>query len=376
MEIVKYKKYDDNLNLSFLTQTNDYNLKYKKIICRNCGKYGHLGKNCNQPVLSFGIIAFTLNLNKNDDNYISYDKIIEDLTVKKIENNHYKGEIRNKNGIIKNFITSSSPATSSFDEEQKKFTVKINMNSILYYDDYIRMIKFIYYQDKIKFLMVSRNHSIGFIEFMRGKYDVNDVDQLISLFEQMTIEEHYDLAERGLKSIIDEFINDTVSSNVPTKKYELNHFQESINKFNRLLNDKSLKYDLYFYLNNIHPKWIGQEYGFPKGRRNATEKNIECAKREFTEEAGVGSDQYTILNKLKPVNEVFYGTNNVRYKHTYYVALANPVELVNEKNGEIGNKGWYSYTEAIQLIRPYHVEKKNVLTNVYLYILNYLININ
>lgn len=43
---------------------------------------------------------------------------------------------------------------------------------------------------------------------------------------------------------------------------------------------------------------------------------------------------------------------------------------------EIGDIGWYTYEDAISLIRPYHIDKKKILTRIYLFILNYLIQYN
>ena len=41
----------------------------------------------------------------------------------------------------------------------------------------------------IKFLMIRRKHSLSYIEFIRGKYDVNNMDSIISLFKKMSPEE-------------------------------------------------------------------------------------------------------------------------------------------------------------------------------------------
>ena len=44
-------------------------------------------------------------------------------------------------------------------------------------------------EDKYEFLMINRQHSLGYVEFMRGKYPVYNFDYLINIFNEMTISE-------------------------------------------------------------------------------------------------------------------------------------------------------------------------------------------
>ena len=41
--------------------------KYKNIYCVNCGEKGHVVKDCHGPITSFGIIAFKIVENENDE---------------------------------------------------------------------------------------------------------------------------------------------------------------------------------------------------------------------------------------------------------------------------------------------------------------------
>ena len=61
--------------------------------------------------------------------------------------------------------------------------------------------------------------------------------------------------------------------------------------------------------------------GFQKGRRNLRESDYDCALREFQEETGFERNEYEILRNIRPVEEIFYGSNNIRYKHVYLYQL-------------------------------------------------------
>ena len=59
---------------------------------------------------------------------------------------------------------------------------------------------------------------------------------------------------------------------------------------------------------------------FQKERRNLRETDYDCAIREFEEESSLNKEEYEILRNIRPVEEIFYGSNNIRYKHIYYIA--------------------------------------------------------
>ena len=119
----------------------------------------------------------------------------------------------------------------------------------------------------------------------------------------------------------------------------------------------------------METKWNGPEWGFPKGRRNINENNKNCAIREFCEETNLDKNDFKINNNIYPMSEIFVGSNNVRYKHIYYIAESNNIEIdISDKNifqkNEISKIGWFSYTDAINLFRTYNIEKKNLLTKL------------
>jgi 8-oxo-dGTP pyrophosphatase MutT (NUDIX family) len=311
---------------------NDNKFKKNKGLCGNCGKYGHIYSKCFEPIISIGIINFKVD--KKYNNYI----------IKKFNNP------KNKNII---------PLNNNINCTQNKKALYLQ--------------KFCILQNNIKFLLIRRKNTLGYIEFIRGRYDPTDADSIINLFQQMVKDEINMIKEHELNYLWDNLW----TTNKDNKAYE-NEFNQSKDKFNKLKNGK-LHYNLDFYINNIEPKYKSAEWGFPKGRRNYNEKNIDCANREYNEESGYTVDDYTILNNMNCLNETFYGTNNVQYKHIYYIGLTTSDKIAkvdntnNKQFNEIGDIGWFTYNEAINIFRPYHKKRIKLLTQLYMFIINQLI---
>ena len=317
--------------------------KKRKGFCGNCGKYGHMYPKCREPVTSLGIINFKLDFYHDQLNIV--DQFYKKYGEHKIDSNGNKDILTPLNNGIK-------CPTNNFKER----TVYLK--------------KFCMLQDSIKFLMIRRKNTLGYIEFVRGRYEPTDADSIISLFQQM-VKTEIDMIE---KYDIDVLWKKLWSSVGESKTYEC-EFKQSKEKFNKLKNG-SYQYDLYFFTKNVEPEYETPEWGFPKGRRNFHEKNLDCATREFNEESGYNENDYMILKRLHSLNEVFLGTNEIRYKHIYYISINKTAkEAVIDKNNpkqyeEIGDIGWFTYNEAINLIRPYHKQRKKILTQLYMFLMN------
>ena len=365
----------------------EYETNYrKKHICINCGKSGHESKSCREAITSYGIMNIDIVDNTNEKLIIKDKFSIRKDTLYKITSRKYPD--------IKCYISNNSKLNSTCNQHghNSNNVYKLD-NDTIRYDDDEQIRKFCYYKDKIMFMMVSRKFSIGFIEFIRGKYDVSDAKTIINLFEQMYEDEIKYIRKNQYDNILYYFLNrnnepkDVVLNRVYEGKYSQEYCEAKI-KFNMLLDtDNATRTDdtidgiplgLDFYTKYIRPKWKKPEWGFPKGRRdNKIEENLTCACREFEEETGYRQSDYNVLNKIEPIEEEMVGTNNVNYKHIYYLAINNRECNNNFDNYdiyEIGEIKWFTYHEAISNIRPYHNEKKKILTQVYLFILNYLIH--
>ena len=240
--------------------------------------------------------------------------------------------------------------------------------------------------------MIQRRNSLAYIEFIRGKYDVNLIllkeskkkrqnieksgdittkNELIKLFQNMSPKEIEDISELNFDKLWDNLWKKTSRNKIFKKEYENSKASFEYLIKTGLIND----------LIKIKPLYDGPEWGFPKGRRNLFEKNLECALREFNEETGIENDNIYLINKINCIIEEYTGSNNVNYKHIYYLALgnnSNKVTMENieklESNYEVGNIGWYSWEEATEMIRGHYTEKIKVLNQIYFLFLNLYID--
>ena len=331
-------------------------INYEKIIvhkknyyCSNCNRKGHTFKNCNEPIISNGIIAIYI---KNfDSKLISY---LENYIVKnlKIFNNSYNKKTSSPNyKKILSSIDSDSSLNKWFEECDKK---KLDLTNIENKD---------IINDNIQFLMVQRKHSLGYMEFMRGRYNIENVDILIHLIEQMTPNEILNINNKEF----DYLWNNLWDLNNIKNKNHHKEFIQSKQKFYKI----KLNYPNIF--KDTEQLYNFNEWGFPKGRRESYESDLVCAIREFEEETNLKEINYTILEKCKSIRENLTGTNGINYTHNYFLSVINDnSDNKDETNREIGQTKVLNITECLEKIRPYHKNKIKIIKHIYLVINNFL----
>lgn len=296
-------------------------------ICSNCGRLGHEYKYCKDPITSWGIIL--VKLCYADD---IYTKI-----------KHNKNDVNKSDMIvIKNKVD--------------LVNIRINLNLI-------------------QFLLISRKHSLGYVEFIRGRYKPENIDGLIYIFQQMMTEEIEKIKNSDFDTLWIDFWNNDLKTQFYKKEYN-----ESKTKFNILKEKKDIELDLKFYVNNIKSHFDMAEWGFPKGRKVKGETDLQCAIREFTEETGLSENDINILLNIKTIIEDLTGTNGIKYRHIYYLAELKTNNLNIDTHLplsiEIGNIGFFTFENAMTKIREYHIERKKILTNIYTYYINLLLQNN
>lgn len=252
----------------------------KKNVCRNCGDFGHLYKNCKKPIMSFGLVCFR----------------------------------RNK------------------------------------------------YINKIEYLLIQRRNSLSFVEFIRGKYEPTDAVYIKHLMSLMTLYERKILRTKSFDTLWNE-----VWFQAFTQKQLLGDYSTAKQKFEVLCGST-----LFTLLAESSTNYFEPEWGFPKGRRRLKERDVDCAMREFCEETGLNKHEIRVTDDGKPFEEVFYGTNEVLYRHLYYIAeivknVYKPmyIDYCNiHQAREVKNIKWFTEKEVLLKIRDYNPERKEVFRNI------------
>lgn len=216
----------------------------------------------------------------------------------------------------------------------------------------------------INYLMIQRKDSLSFMEFIRGKYLVTDIGYIKQLVSSMTVDEKKLLLTKSF----DEIWNYTWYQNNASSIKHTSEYYESKNKFDYLVNNSIL---IEIINNIICLVEQEQEWGFPKGRRKLKETDLDCAIREFCEETRLKPNDIEILDSIKPFEEIFFGTNNILYKHTYYIAkiIDNETSVsvdqtCLEQIREVRALKWFNIEEVLHHIKSHNRERCQIITKV------------
>ena len=232
----------------------------------------------------------------------------------------------------------------------------------------IGVIAFRILQNKIEYLMIRRKDTLGFIDFMRGKYSVQNKDYIMNMIKQMTTAERTKIATVSFNDLWAELWGIDVNST----QYRLEE-NGSRDKFNALTKGIVLPNSTYTLKSMVeecqhYSSWDEPEWGFPKGRRNYMEKDYDCGVREFCEETGYKKSQLMHVKNILPFEEIFTGSNYKSYKHKYFLCYMTNAESNNVgkyEPSEVSKMEWMSYEDCLYAIRPYNLEKKRMLTSIH-----------
>ena len=214
----------------------------------------------------------------------------------------------------------------------------------------------------IEYLMIRRKDTLGYVDFMRGKYSLHNREYLRNIIDEMTVEEK----QRILTMEFDELWRGLWGDNMGIQ-YRSEE-RSSREKFEALKAGVSIvrcAYSLESLVQASETSWEETEWGFPKGRRNYQERDMAAALREFEEETGYSRSQLRIVQNLMPFEEIFTGSNYKSYKHRYFVGMVDASENAHDfQRSEVSKLEWKTMSEALGAIRPYNLEKKEVLRRV------------
>lgn len=277
--------------------------------CSNCGTPGHSYRDCQSPVTSFGTLLF---------------------------------RIKNK-------------------EWSQEKTLAKGVQSVNGFEGVLQ---------EIEVLLIQRRDSLGYVDLLRGKYSIHDVEYIKKQISGMTDEERQKILKKDFEEIWVEMWG-SESADIQYKKDKEN----SKNKLMALRDGISLDVSgtvgtLASFIQECSVHWDTPEWGFPKGRRDGSETDLDCALREMKEETGLKYEDVQVIHNLEPLNENFTGSNRVHYSHKYFVIYVPDGSQVKydptnpHMKREIGDLGWFSLADAIEKIRPENVEKREILVKL------------
>jgi 8-oxo-dGTP pyrophosphatase MutT (NUDIX family) len=279
----------------------------KKQLCTNCGQNGHTFRACLAPVTSYGMILFRV-----------------------------KGAWNQAQVLLQN-----STSINGLDN----------------------------YQPNIEYLLIQRRDSLGFVDLMRGKYKLQEVDYIRKQLLGTTQTERNRLLSVPFDELWCELWGITTDQQGQSYKSE--------KEFSRVKMDTLRSGYIHVETGEIVSlasliastpcNWETPEWGFPKGRRDFRESDFQCAIREVKEETGLTEKDICAIRNLHPIQESFFGSNNIHYCHKYFLAyVASQDDVTMDRSNEhmsreVGNIGWFSLEDALRIIRPENVEKREIL---------------
>jgi 8-oxo-dGTP pyrophosphatase MutT (NUDIX family) len=279
------------------------------VLCTNCGFVGHIYKQCVAPVTSHGVIVFRVKPNE-------------------------KGSWNSSR-----VLTESETAITGLENS-----------------------------GPVEFLLIQRRDSLGFVEVMRGKYKLNEYEYIVRQLSGLTKRERERILSLPFQQLWDELWG-LDHSNFQYKAEKENSkikFETLISK--GLTNPVTNKQEsIKEILDALGPGWETPEWGFPKGRRDPYETERTTCLREMEEETGIRPEDVTVVENLEPLQETFFGTNNIHYCHKYRIVfISDKIKVEYDPTNEhmrreIGDLGWFSFEDAIERIRKENVEKREVL---------------
>ena len=271
------------------------------MICSNCTQYGHQSKQCPHPITSYGVILFRI-----------------------------KGPWNQAAELLHGGLT--------------------GLESV---------------KDNIEYLLIQRRDSIGFIEIMRGKYRLSDVEYIKQHINGMTEAERQNLLVKPFDELWEGLWG-------PPQEGSHAYRNEKEQAKQKL---EALRPSLEEIIKECGPAWATPEWGFPKGRREMGESEYACAMREMWEETNILEKDIVPIRNMEPITESFSGTNHVNYCHRYYLAFAEggigeeTLDVAAKHNThikrEVGCVKWMTLEAAVKSIRPDNEEKRQVLFRVH-----------
>lgn len=278
---------------------------FSSIICTNCSTSGHTSKHCSKPITSYGVILFRCKDSWNQAAILQSERTT---------------------------LTGLEPVAGS-----------------------------------IEYLLIQRKDSIGFIELIRGKYKVTDMEYIAKNIAGMTATEREKIRTQSFDDLWEGLWGPS-KDGFHAYKHEKEQGRQKLDAL------RAGTPSLETLLNEAPPAFDTPEWGFPKGRKNLNESEYACAMRETWEETNILEKEIIPIRNLEPITETFVGSNGIAYCHKYFIGYAlhgvgeEKISVASTTNeyiqSEVGDIRWCPIEEALKRIRPENPEKRDVLLRV------------
>lgn len=189
-----------------------------------------------------------------------------------------------------------------------------------------------------RYLLAQRRDTIEYTDFLRGRYSLQCLELYLTL---MTDEERDRLTNYNFNELWDDLW---------------------VNHNSRFYKDGRAKAEAKYQANRVELMRLLREtrsrvtapgWGFPKGKKNLAETDLQCALREFNEETKMKLSYQNLLN-ISASTEIFKGSNNKIYSTVYYIAETKkriPIKKMNVHgrptvSEEVSELAWCTVSEA------------------------------
>ena len=280
------------------------------ILCSNCNEKGHFFKDCTKPILSYGILAWTL----------------------------------------KPKADQSTQKDITFDQKDTKHT----------FEDLKDM-----YQANMCDLFVTliqRKHTIGYEAFIRGKY--NSTEELYTHLNRMTVEERTAIKNRRWDDLYDEIIAEKDLRYMQKEKKKAKALYELLD-LSSLFENLNSANEIHFETSWEFPKGrrFVHETDFHCALRELQEEtNITKDDVIWIDSLTYLKEEFSGTNKKIYLNKYYNALIDPNSKGPF-IDYQNPNQL-----SEVKNAKWFNFNEALNLLHSYCQEKKDVLTASHKYI--------
>ena len=179
-------------------------------------------------------------------------------------------------------------------------------------------------------MIVSRKYSYNFSDFILGRWSINNYEQIINLFKNMTTYELELLKENDFDQIWRMFWRKEHIKK--SYNYIMGHIKYDLIKIGYFINDRYVNLDIISDIFYDSSKKNSTELSFPKGRQDfdlGFKNTIYTGLREFIEETGI--EEFIIYDKIKPYVHIIKD-NNIFYKTFYYFVEIKDISNVNNFN--------------------------------------------